>query len=147
MQHRGATLPPPPSSLSIARCGFSTRRRIYRFYGPSIETALASLRSRAPLLDRPPSPPPPFLCRILSGCRALAPPGLSGIPREVFIIISTEVRLLISNWTSGSHRGYRKREGGGGRIGRASITNVVRRVRQGTFPPSFLLSGDLCIFT
>lgn len=96
----------------VARRGFSAWRRIYRFYGPSIETASVSLRSR--IL---------FPSRILSGCRALAPPGLSGIPREVFIIISTEVRSLISNWTSGSHRGNKTREGGG----RGSVEPLLLR--------------------
>lgn len=122
---------------SVARRGFLARRRIYRFYGPSIETASASLRSRIPLLS--PS-------RIL--CRALAPPGLSGIPRKVFIIISTEVRSLISNWTNGSHRGNKRREGERGEDRSSLYYYVVKRVR-GDFLShfSFLLSRNPYIST
>lgn len=118
------------------RCGFSARRRIYRFYGPSIETALASLRSR--ILFPPSRPFVSTLSDSLSGCRALAPLGLSGIPREVFIIISTEVRSLISNWTSGSHRGNKERVGR--EEDRSSLYYyVVKRVRE-DFP-------SLCLFS
>lgn len=70
-------------------------------YGPSIESDggyLGGSKGRPLELSHP------------RGCRALAPPGLSGILGS-FIIISTEVRSLISNWTSGSHREMRGTRG------------------------------------
>jgi len=69
-------------------------------------------------------------------CRALAPPGLSGILGS-FIIISTEVRSLISNWTSGSRREIREGRGSE-RSSRAYY--VAKRVRRVSFslPPGVL---------
>lgn len=97
------------------RCSVdSTWRRIYRFMGRRSKptaVALAGSKVAHSLVPR------------LSRVRA---PRVNWHILGSFIIISTEVRSLISNWTSGSHRENKGEASAAPRIGRAESITLLR---------------------